>query len=116
VYTKVSRRQGEKYTKVHFYTLNVQEVLMYPLIVEEEKKSARIVFPPEFRAEWWKLIRKKGMTQQGAVERLIRFVLDQDDLIQSMILDQVDTSDDLMTVALKRIAARKKSKPPDRGG
>jgi hypothetical protein len=73
-----------------------------------EKKSSRIKIPPHLKEQWWEMLDKKGLPQQTAVVRLVEFVLAQDDPIQSMVLAQVDPTDDLIELVLRRMKAKLK--------
>lgn len=69
-----------------------------------EEKSSRIVFKAAWRDEWVELLKRKTIGQQTAVERLIEFLLAQDDVAQSLILGQIDPSEDSLKIILQNAA------------
>jgi hypothetical protein len=80
--------------------------------ISNDEAGARIVFRAEWRAPWLKFLKKKGIGQQDTIERLILFLLDQDDLAQSAILGIDDMTDDLYALMLKRLHQKTQSAPP----
>lgn len=100
--------KGKMYQNVPTRCLSVPEGFMYSGVMGD-KQGARIIFADPILGPWKTMLAQKRIGQQAAIERLIEFLLAQDDLTQSMILGQVKPSDDLLSVSLKRVAAKRKN-------
>lgn len=75
-------------------------------MIVTEPKNLRIVIPAELKDQWNALVEGKGISQQKAIEALVKFLLDQDDLAQSVVLGQVKPTPDVMRVIFERIAEK----------
>lgn len=51
---------------------------------------------------WNALLEETGLSQQAAIERLIRFVVEQDETVRAMMLGQLQPTADLVKLALER--------------
>lgn len=99
------------YRIVQVVDIFVPEVFMYAVVVEEKlskelSKETRITFPDHINSKWKALVSRKSIGQQRAIERLIEFILKQDDALQSMILGQIEPSDDLVELVLRRLKVK----------
>lgn len=67
-------------------------------MIVAEPKNLRIVIPPGLQEEWRRLTDGKKISQQDAVEALIRFVLGQSDVGRSLVLGQIQPSPQLLKI------------------
>jgi hypothetical protein len=69
--------------------------------------NLRIRVPEEMAKQLDGLVEDKHITKQDVYDALLRMLLDQDDLTQSMLLGQVKPAPELIEIVLKRLAAAK---------
>jgi hypothetical protein len=81
---------------------------------EKKEKSIRLPIDAQRMEAWEKLLDEKQITQQAALLAMIDWVVAQDPLVQSMVLGQIPASDDLVRVALRRMAERQPTGQPYR--
>jgi DUF917 family protein len=81
---------------------------MYAQVVAEEKQNLKVRLKPAIKTAWDELLERKKISQQDAGTSLIQWILDQDDVLQSMVLGQVKPAPDLARVIAQRLA----EKPP----
>jgi hypothetical protein len=96
--------------------------MMYVEFVEKSlsPKNLRVVLEGELKDQFAGLLERKQISQQKAIEQLVRFVVAQEDVAQSMLLGQIEPTDDLLEIVLRkrrhghfpRKAATPKPKPP----
>lgn len=80
--------------------------VMRPVLKTSE--MIRVRLQGELRERWHALLQDKKITQQNALESMIDFVVNADQLTQSMLFKQVGTEDHpaLERIVLKRLAER----------
>jgi hypothetical protein len=71
-------------------------------------QNFKIRVPEQLKQAWDDLLTEKKISQQDAGLALLRWILDQDDVLQSMVLGQVKPAPDLARVIAQRLA----EKPP----
>jgi hypothetical protein len=69
---------------------------------EKEPKEFRYGVPPEMYSEWREVQKRIGLPQTQILHRLVRFLLDQNEITQGMILGTLTPRPDLIEFALKR--------------
>lgn len=72
-------------------------------MIVTEQKNLRIVIPADLKDQWESLVESKGITQQKAIESLVRLLLAQDDLAQSVLLGQLKPTPDVMKLIYQRM-------------
>jgi len=79
---------------------------------QKNDPSVRFRVPPETKGAWVALCKKKRITQQDAIESLMRFAMNlEDDVLLSMILGQAEIKDDLILLVLKRMRGKRRRRP-----
>jgi hypothetical protein len=73
-----------------------------------DPKNLRIVIPGDLKQRWEDLTASKRISQQDAVEALVRFVIDQGDLAQSVIFGQVAATPEVMRIIYSKLEASRK--------
>jgi len=63
-------------------------------------KSLRIQIPPDMIQQWEDFCEKKKIKQQPVIESMLRWLLDQNDVAQSMILGQIEPTPELLKMVL----------------
>jgi hypothetical protein len=87
------------------------------MFVGTDSKSLRVNVPADMREKWESFCERKKVKQQPAIEFLMRWMLAQDDLVQSMVLGQVESSPDLIKFVLERTPGKGAvTKLPFKGG
>lgn len=69
---------------------------------ENEPKEFRYGVPPEMYSEWREVQKRIGLPQTQILHRLVKFLLEQDEVTQGMILGTLTARPDLIEYALKR--------------
>lgn len=67
---------------------------------ENEPKEFRYGVPPEMYSEWRDVQRRIGLPQTQILHRLVKFLLEQDEVTQGMILGTLTAREDLIEYAL----------------
>lgn len=68
------------------------------------EKSTRIVVKSEIADDWEAMRTRTGLSQQEVFDRLVRFLFEQDELAQAMILRTIQPRADLVELTLRRLA------------
>jgi hypothetical protein len=71
---------------------------------EDDPQNLRIRIPPDLQTPFSDACRRKVLSKQAVIERLIRYWVKQEDVAQSMIVGQVEPADDLVELVLRRLA------------
>lgn len=86
---------------------------------DEEPKEFRYGVPAEMYAEWRAAQKRIGLPQTQIIHRLVRFLLDLDEVTQAMVLGTIEARKDLIEFALQqrqahghRVAAKKRRPQP----
>lgn len=72
-------------------------------------KNLRLRFDAAFKGRLDHLWHEKKVSQQVAVESILTWFLDQDSLLQSMILGQIEADRRLLRVAIERMGESRTS-------
>lgn len=72
------------------------------LMDDEKLKETRYGVPSELHREWKKLLKRTGIPQVQVLNRLVRFILLQDEITQGMVLGSLSLSPELLSIALRR--------------
>lgn len=78
------------------------------LVNTGEGKEFRFGVPEENYEAWLALHERTGLPQRRILYRLIEFILAQDDVTQAVILGTVRPKEDVLELALRRMAKAKK--------
>lgn len=79
-----------------------------------QKKTLKVDIDGGIRDRFLLICQRKNISQVGAVEGLLAYFSDLDDVHQSMVLGQVEQSQDLTEIVLKRMAAKKGRRPDEK--
>jgi hypothetical protein len=79
---------------------------------KEEAKEFRYGVPDDIYSEWRAAQRRIGLPQNQILHRLVRFLLEQDQVTQGMILKTLEPRPDLIEFVLRNIARQKTQKRP----
>src|SRR6476620_6681048 len=66
---------------------------------------------PDMKQRWDALLERKKITQQDAGLALVQWLLESDDLLQSMVLGQVNPAEDLAGIVVRRLVKKRGSIP-----
>lgn len=80
--------------------------------IEENLESLRIRVSGDVKRELDALVERKQTTQQAVVNSVLRWLFEQDDLVQSMVLGQVRPSEDLAELIIRRLAEKARGPRP----
>lgn len=81
-----------------------------PFVAKEDSKasdSLRVRMPPEQKVAWIELCDRKKISQQDAVTSLLQWLLEQEDIVQSMVIGQTAPDSELVDWILHRLAERR---------
>jgi len=80
---------------------------MFMAAEESSSSDTKFRLPPDLKAEWLRLLARKNIKQQAAMESLIKLVLyEPDDVIQSMLLGQTRPTPEMLALLIKELSAR----------
>jgi hypothetical protein len=73
----------------------------------KDKESIRIRLGPDVKPPWERVLAEHKITQQQAVEALVRWTIEQDALTRAMVFGQVPATNnaELSRIVLRRLAA-----------
>jgi hypothetical protein len=74
---------------------------------KKNQKNLRVQLRDSLKDRWDEMLDRKKMSQQDAVERLVEFILEQEDTIQSVILQQFTPPFDVIEYLLRRMQSPK---------
>jgi hypothetical protein len=83
--------------------------------VPKPSRQIKIRVDAQHLPQWRDLLKRKKINQQEAVSALIGWIIDQDDLLQSLLFGQVQSRRDLRLLIIKRLKAQT-DHPRRRGG
>lgn len=75
---------------------------MQDLMTTADPKEFRYGVPEELYERWLELHNRTGIPQRQILHRLVTFLLEQNELTQSMVLGAVSPTPELLELAIKR--------------
>ena len=79
------------------------------MLVVANVENFKFRVSPDLKKRWLAFCETKRISQRDAIVATVEFLLAQDEVIQSMLLGQVQSSPDLIELVLRRLAKPRKT-------
>jgi hypothetical protein len=76
-----------------------------------DKENFRFRLDGKLKEEFMEMCEQRKISQQEAISAVIGWIVNADDLMQSMILGQLPATDDLVQIVLRRMSKHRDGQP-----